>query len=151
MAKTLLKQIELEARPYAGLDLHIDIISQGDSSLPNGIALETDWIQLKYKIINLGKVPIVYKVTKSSFNTVNNTPKQVTGPVLYPTQGMFHTTEVFKIPKTEFVHLKGHAEIKIIYWALGIPEKKYFHSRIYDVTASSSQYFVLEDRAGQVE
>jgi len=62
MAKTMAKQLELEKRPYVGIDRDINFMVQGNGPDLKQVANETDWVQVKFLIINLGKVPVIYLV-----------------------------------------------------------------------------------------
>lgn len=148
MAETMSKQIALESHPYVGFARDVEKLFPADAEDSKKIIDETEQVQIRYSIVNLGKVAIVYKVGEISFENEIGKPDGVE-MILYPGQSMFYTTNTFKIPKTKVVDFKGKSVIKIIYWALEIPEKTYFSSRAYNFL-SGDLYFILEDKAGKL-
>jgi len=62
---------------------------------------------------------------------------------------MYHTTKTFKITKTKLSEVNGKMGIKIIYWGLENPSKKFFNSRIFRID-NLAGYFIEQDEAGEV-
>ncbi|MEK9176670.1 MAG: hypothetical protein AAB923_00045 [Patescibacteria group bacterium] len=148
MAKVMQKTYELGARPYAGIDANLELVVEPrapGSKLPVG---DTEWIELKYKILNLGAVAVVYTVVTDNFKGKPADSQKESEVVLYPKQVMNYYAH-YEVPPTKVADLRGMAEIGIEYWALGIPEKRYFHKRIIEIQPFSN-YKIIKDEAGEL-
>ncbi len=143
------KEYKLNARPYAvpDKDLHIEVQQEGSD--PNKIAEKTTWIEIRYTIVNLGRVPAVFSVEPTNFDNKKEIKIKSTEIVLYPSQLIYHTAH-YDIPEIKVYEIKGVAGIKIIYWALDVPKKKFYHHRVFEIQAGKSPYHILKDEAGEV-
>lgn len=148
MCDVMAKEFSLTTVPYLSLERDIVKLVKTDKGNSNKLAEKTDWLSIRFTIRNVGRVPLKWKVDVASFNGV--VPK-VDYPelILYPDLTLFFTTERFTIPEVKPDELVGEGEIKIIYWSLDLPERKYFLKRKYKSVGSN--YLILEDDAGPLK
>lgn len=148
MADVAFTQMNLELKPYAGFGNTINIEVRGIPPDFKQIAEKTNYIKLTYTIINLGKTPLIYSSTESSFNDIMES-KSSAEILLYPGQTINYYTSEIIIPETKTEYLKGKAKIKIIYWGLGDSAHKYFVSR--EFTISGTTWKISQDQTGALK
>lgn len=138
MAKIMSGQLKLETQPYIAFGRDLSFNVEGE---------QTSFVQIRYTVENLGRVPVNYFIEESTFNDEKQNLDRIS-IILYPEQTMFFTTKKFTIPRVSAQYLNGKASIKIIFWAISSKEK-YFNYRSFAIENTTS-YFIKEDRAGKL-
>ena len=138
MAKTMEKQYELENTPYVSIDKNYRWeVVDGKT-------------QFTFSAINLGKIPAKLEFDELTFEGDSVISDRESVPfILYPGQSTHVITE--KIDLNGFdMQNKANLNIKIIYWAQGISEKKYYFEKKYEYYGQPGHLGLLGDDAGKV-
>lgn len=141
MAVIMGQEYSLKTRPYLYINTTIDRNFD--------IALNPTTIQLKFKIENVGQIPISFIITSIMLNNTNIVPPQLK-VYLFPNQVLYHTTpNLGGNPNIDNQGdgLEGH--IRAEFWADEIPARRYFFYRKFRL-APNITTLVLEENFGPV-
>ncbi|MFH0895252.1 MAG: hypothetical protein V2A54_12530 [Bacteroidota bacterium] len=146
MTKIVSKEFEYSFAPYATIDRTFEIFTDVDPRNPDHQLPFTTFFQVKFNIINVGKVPLKYIASVQHQDEISNVGVHI---ALFPGQVLHFTSDRFHIERVDINQLIQEFTLSIEYFSLSDSIHKYYFKRT--IRINGSNHTILLDDAGEIK
>lgn len=140
MTNIMKQEYELSTSPYLFLSRTVD---------RNRDFNNTKVLQLVFHFTNGGKVPVEYFIEELILSNSSINPEKVTS-LLFPNQEGTLSSNLYISDSIDYPCDGLTGNIKFIFWAHGLPDRKYYLRR--DFALATQMYtFIIKEEFGQLE